>query len=88
MLPTPRDFLYLGFIALTPITLAGFYYATGRPKWVLKLGAYWLFLAALLAYRGFFTVTDTLPPRLALLIVPMLAGGLYVSVRATTSSTL
>ncbi|NJC27591.1 hypothetical protein [Neolewinella antarctica] len=78
MLPPLGHPLYFGFAILTGLTLVGFYAATGKRLWVLIAGACWLLATAGLAATGFFTVTDTVPPRVALVVLPVLVGGLYV----------
>jgi len=65
-------------IALTFVTLFAFYWLTGKKTVVLIAGSAWLAFAALIASTGFFLNTNTLPPRIALLIIPMLIGGLLI----------
>jgi len=78
MIASDFPLLYGGFVALTVITLLAFYLLTGRKAVVLVGGAIWLTVAAFLAKAGFFLVTDTVPPRIGLLLVPMLVGGALV----------
>lgn len=78
--------LYSGFIVLTVVTLLSFYWLTGKRTWVVIGGIAWLAFAALLAANGFFEVIDVLPPRLGFLIVPLLAGGVFVGFSARTKA--
>jgi hypothetical protein len=62
------------FILITLVTLFIMYKASGNSKLCLLLGVGWLTLQAILCFNGFYTVTDTLPPRPMLMVgPPMLA---------------
>lgn len=67
----PTSLLTL-FVATTLLTLFFFYRATQRSGKVLAILAGWLILQAAVALTGFYTVTQTLPPRFALLVAPPL----------------
>jgi len=58
-----------------------FYKAAGNSKPVLLIILIWLAVQALIAGSGFYTVTDTLPPRFLLLVLPPFLGitGLFMS---------
>ena len=58
------------FIIITLITLHLFYKATGKKAVVLIIAATWLIVQAFIAGKGFYQVTNTIPPRFALLIMP------------------
>ena len=74
----PPPSLTYGFIALTLLTAWWFYRLTGS-RAVVGIGfVFWLAVHGVLAYGGFYGVTDTLPPRLALVMVPMLALALAI----------
>ena len=75
--------VYISIIfGLTTILTAWlFYKAAGNSKPVLLIILIWLVVQALIAGSGFYTVTDTLPPRFLLLVLPPLLGitGLFMS---------
>jgi hypothetical protein len=52
------------FIAITALTLYFFYRAANKSKMVLLLLLLWLAIQAVAGLSGFYTVTDTVPPRL------------------------
>ena len=65
----------------TILTAWLFYKATGNSKPVLLIILIWLAVQTLIAGSGFYTVTDTLPPRFLLLVLPPLIviAGLFMS---------
>ena len=65
----------------TILTAWLFYKATGNSKPVLLIILIWLAIQALIAGSGFYTVTDTLPPRFLLLVLPplLVIAGLFLS---------
>ena len=65
----------------TILTAWLFYKATGNSKPVLLIILIWLAVQALIAGSGFYTVTDTLPPRFLLLVLPplLVIAGLFLS---------
>lgn len=66
-------YLITGFIIITLITLFALYKATGKSKLVLLLSSGWLLLQGFISNSGFYTVTDTMPPRFLLtLLFPIL----------------
>jgi hypothetical protein len=60
------------FILTTLLTVGFFYRASEYRKVVLLIAGGWLLLQGLLAGSGFYTVTDTVPPRFLLLVLPPL----------------
>ncbi len=58
------------FILTTLLTVFLFYKAASRSKISLGILALWLLLQAVLSYVGFYTVTNTTPPRFILLALP------------------
>jgi hypothetical protein len=60
------------FIITTFLTLYFFYKGTNNSKPILIIVLIWLGAQAGLALSGFFLVTDTLPPRFPLVLVPVL----------------
>lgn len=65
-------FIPVAFIAITFLTCIFYYLASGRRRFFLCVIALWLLLQGYVASTGFYTVTDTLPPRFVLLIGPPL----------------
>lgn len=74
---------YISIIfGLTTITTAWvFYKAAGNSKPVLMVILIWLAVQAYIASSGFYTVTDTFPPRFLLLVLPPFLGiaGLFMT---------
>ena len=65
--------IYISIIFLL-ITIAAvyiFYHATGKHKITLWLLIIWTIIHSTLALNDFFTLTDTIPPRIALVILPI-----------------
>src|SRR5688572_15430766 len=60
------------FILTTLLTIWQFYRAANRNRTVLIILFAWLILQGAIAITGFYTVTDTIPPRFVLLIGPAL----------------
>jgi hypothetical protein len=60
------------FIATTVITVLFFFIAANKSKTFLAIVIVWLALQTILSLKGFYTTTNTAPPRFALLAVPPL----------------
>ena len=60
------------FILTTGLTVGLLYHAAHRSKRLLWLLLAWLLVQGALAGSGFYAMTDTVPPRLALALVPAL----------------
>lgn len=69
------------FILTTILTVYFFYKAANKSNITLIVIAVWLALQAALGLSGFFTVTDTIPPRFLLLVLPpvLLIIGLFAT---------
>jgi hypothetical protein len=63
-------YIPLVFIATTFLTIYFLYKAAYNSKIILGFSLLWLGLQGAIGLTGFYTITDTLPPRFALLIVP------------------
>ena len=76
-------FISIVFGLTTILTVGLFYKATNNSKLTLVILLIWLAIQAVIGLSGFYTVTDTIPPRFLLLVVPpiLLIIGLF-----TTSS--
>jgi len=64
------NWLNLLFLLTVGVTVLMFYYANGKRKKLLAGLIIWSFLQSLLAVTGFYQVTNTLPPRFALVLLP------------------
>jgi hypothetical protein len=66
------------FSFTTLLTVYLFYKASHSSKSVLSIITSWLALQALVAYTGFYTITDAMPPRFLLLVLPPLAFVIFL----------
>lgn len=67
------------FIATTLLTLLLFYNAVNRSKNILLLSIIWLTIQATIGLSGFYTATDTTPPRLFFVLAPVLLSVLLLT---------
>jgi len=76
-------FISLLFGLTTILTVWIFYKATGNSKLVLLLITIWMVLQTFIAISGFYTQTNTVPPRFLLLVLPpaLLITSLFISTR-------
>jgi len=76
-------FISLLFGLTTILTVWIFYKATGNSKLVLLLITIWLALQTFIAISGFYTQTNTFPPRFLLLVLPpaLLITSLFMSTK-------
>ncbi len=72
MLPHLPLYISILFVLITIVTVWLFYAATNYNRTALVVLVSWLALQAILSFAGFYQRTDTVPPRLALLIGPPL----------------
>jgi hypothetical protein len=63
-------YINLSFIAITLITLVGFYRASNKNKGAILIVLVLALVQALLSQKGFFLVTDAIPPRLIFILLP------------------
>ena len=79
-LPT---YISLVFGLTTIVTVWFFYLATKNSTTTLVILILWLIVQAVIGLSGFYTVTDTMPPRFLLLVLPPLLFiiGLFVTVK-------
>lgn len=75
------SYISILFGLTTILTTWIFHKAAGNSKPVLLIILIWLAVQALIASSGFYTVTDTTPPRFLFLVLPPLLGiaGLFLS---------
>lgn len=71
------------FIATTCLTVFAFYKAANNSKATLLIIVLWLTLQSFISLTGFYTKTDTLPPRFILLVGPplLLIAFLFIATR-------
>lgn len=67
------------FLLTAAFAVVMFYRSAGRSKSILLLSLIWLGLLAAIALTGFFQYQKGFPPRLALIVLPPLAGVIYLS---------
>ena len=74
-------YVNIAFIITTLLTIFLFYKATNNSKATLVIIFLWILLQATLSLSGFYTITNTFPPRFALLALPAILFiiGLFVS---------
>jgi hypothetical protein len=74
------------FILTSLLSVFIFYKATKHSKTTLRILGLWLLLQAGLSFSGFYTVTDTVPPRFPFIAVPaiLLVIGLFVTAKGRT----
>jgi len=65
-------YISISFILTTALTLGIFYFATGNSKTTLWILLSWLALQTGIGLSGFYTSTDSVPPRFILLLLPPL----------------
>jgi hypothetical protein len=65
------ELLALSFIVTAALTIIVFYLAVGRDKRILGGLALWTAVVGWVAYGGFFENTSTVPPRILLLLLPL-----------------
>ena len=70
MIPELPLYINIVFIITTLLTVFLFYRAANRSITTLTVITGWMLVQAGLAFSGFYTVTDTFPPRFALIAVP------------------
>jgi len=69
MLPI-SSYVPITFIAVVMITLGFFYQASRKSSIALGILFIWAFIQGIIGYTGFYTVTNTIPPRFMFLILP------------------
>jgi len=61
----------LTFIAALVATIVLFHFSNGKPKKITLWISIWSILQCALAYLGFYQITDSIPPRFGLVLVPV-----------------
>lgn len=70
MIETLPNWIALLFILACLLTIGLFYYANGKPVRLTLLIVIWSIVQSILAYTGFYQLTDATPPRFGLVILP------------------
>jgi len=65
------------FIVCCLFVIVHFYFSNGKPKILLAVFLLWSVFQGILAYTGFYQVTDTVPPRITLNLIPVIAFTIY-----------
>ncbi len=66
------SYICIAFVLTTLLTVFFFYEAASRSRTALIILLVWITLQALISTTGFYTITNSLPPRFLLLVVPPL----------------
>ena len=75
-------YIALLFGLITATTIFIFYFAANRSRKVLAIIIGWLLVNTILAVQGFYTITDTMPPRFILAIgLPLLSIGILFATK-------
>lgn len=69
--------LYILFTSISIVTIGLFYYAVNKHNGVLIFLVIWTLAISLLGYNGFFEETMSMPPRIALIIIPVILYVIY-----------
>src|SRR6478735_7021183 len=72
------SYIYVLFILTTLSAIFIFYKAAGSTKKVFGIIAAWMLLQSLVSSTGFYANTHSLPPRLLLLLMPPVAGIIFL----------
>ncbi|MBS9461323.1 hypothetical protein KIM67_02795 [Flagellimonas sp. 389] len=70
MIENLPNWINISFFLVTLITIGIFYISNGRPKKLLLLILLWSAIQSIIAFTGFYQITDTTPPRFALVLLP------------------
>jgi hypothetical protein len=71
MIENLPSWIQLLFLVTCVLTIGFFYYSNGKPKILTLLIVLWSVGQSILAYIGFYQVTDSMPPRFGLVLIPM-----------------
>ncbi|MEM7485384.1 MAG: hypothetical protein AAF348_09260 [Bacteroidota bacterium] len=70
MIENLPNWINISFFLITLITIGIFYISNGRPKKLLLLILLWSAIQSIMAFTGFYQITDTMPPRFAVVLLP------------------
>lgn len=60
----------LTFVVTCILTIILFHYSNGKPKKLTFLIIIWSIIQSVLAYKGFYQITDSIPPRFGWVLIP------------------
>ena len=70
MIENLPSWISLIFIVTCLFTIGLFHYSNGKPKKLTLLIIIWSIIQSVLAYLGFYQITDTIPPRFGFVLIP------------------
>lgn len=70
MIENLPNWVDLTFIVTCILTIVLFHFSNGKPKKLTLLIIIWSMIQSVLAYIGFYQITDTTPPRFGLILIP------------------
>ena len=76
MIENLPNWIEIGFVLTVIMTIIFFHYSNGKPKYLTSLIIIWSIAQSTLAFNNYYQVLDTVPPRFALVLLPVI--GLFV----------
>ncbi len=70
MIENLPNWIDLTFIVTCILTIILFHFSNGKPKKLTILIIVWSIIQSILAYVGFYQITDSIPPRFGLVLIP------------------
>lgn len=70
MIENLPNWIDLTFIITCILTIGLFHFSNGKPKILTLLITVWSIMQSILAYIGFYQITDSIPPRFGLVLIP------------------
>lgn len=70
MIENLPNWIDLIFIITCILTIGLFHFSNGKPKILTLLITVWSIMQSILAYIGFYQITDSIPPRFGLVLIP------------------
>ncbi|WP_281612671.1 hypothetical protein [Flammeovirga sp. SubArs3] len=70
MIENLPNWIDLTFIVTCILTIILFHFSNGKPKKLTLLIIVWSTMQSILAYIGFYQITDSIPPRFGLVLIP------------------
>jgi hypothetical protein len=70
MIENLPNWIDLTFVVTCILTIGLFYFSNGKPIKLTLLIILWSIIQSVLAYTGFYQITDSIPPRFGLVLIP------------------
>ena len=70
MIENLPNWIDLTFVVTCILTIILFHYSNGKPKKLTFLIIIWSIIQSVLAYKGFYQITDSIPPRFGWVLIP------------------